>query len=166
MKTFRDATGREWAVVIDVGAMKRVRGLTGVNLYSLIDDGFRGLGELLGDVITFVDVLYALCKPEADSRNVSDEDFGRLMRGDVIEAATSAFLDEYADFFPDPRVRTALGKVIDAGRTMGERAKARMDAELDELLAKASAETPNGSSNGAPESSASTPALAPCESSP
>jgi len=50
-------------------------------------------------------VVYAVIKPEADNLGVTEEDFGKAMYGDPIEAATDAFLEELANFIPNQRRR-------------------------------------------------------------
>ena len=99
MKSFTDNTGRTWTLVVNVATVKRVRALCGVDLNSVIEveDGkpsAKLLERLSSDPVLLVDVLYAVCKPECDQRNVSDEDFGAAMAGDAIEQATAALLDE------------------------------------------------------------------------
>ncbi len=66
MKTFTDNAGRTWTVSINVAAIKRVRGLLDVDLYKLVDDGFQPLSKLVSDPVQLADVLYCLCKDEAD----------------------------------------------------------------------------------------------------
>lgn len=107
--------------MINVTAAKRVHGLIGVNLYELVDDGFRPLSELISNPIRLSDVLYALCKDEADAREIGDEDFGRAMAGDVLTLAADAFVEELIDFFPDARTRAILRKVVAAGKTMRDK---------------------------------------------
>jgi len=41
MKIFRDSTGREWLVEINVSSIKRVKSLLSVELLKMIDDGFK-----------------------------------------------------------------------------------------------------------------------------
>ena len=86
MQTFRDNAGRTWTVAIDVAAIKRVRSLIGYDLLAVLDG--TGTQALVSDPVLLVDVLYALCRPEADRLAVTDEDFGRSMAGDAIEHAT------------------------------------------------------------------------------
>lgn len=105
MHRFCDNAGRTWVVSINVTAIKRVRGLVGIDLYKLIDDGFRPLGTLVADPVQLADVLYCLCKDEADAKQISDEDFGRALAGDAITLAADAFVEELIDFFPDARTR-------------------------------------------------------------
>jgi hypothetical protein len=85
--------------------------------------------QLAGDPVLLVDVLYAVCKEEADAKNITDIDFGQAMAGDAIELATAALLDEVVDFFPEGK-RRILQKVLNATRRFQEKSK----AALNELL--------------------------------
>ena len=163
MQRFVDNAGRTWVIQINVAAVKRVRGLLDVDLYKLVDNGFAGLAELLADPITLVDVIYVLCKDQADKEGVSDESFGASMAGDSIMLATEAFLDELTDFFPDPRIREGLKKVIAASRKMRDHIMERAFAKIKEIDPIREAERLIASSGTAPGSSESTPDLLPFE---
>ncbi len=166
MRSFKDNQGRQWSVEINVTAIKRVRGLTGEDLMQVIEGTL--IEKLIRDPVLLCDVVYAICKPEADARNVSDEDFGKAMAGDAIEAATTAVLEELVGFCPSPRDRANLGRVLQATRKVMDRARdlvekkldsGEMDRLADRLLAEASPGATVGSSSiSAPASSASTPA--------
>ena len=106
MKTFTDNTGRTWTLSVTVGTIKRV-----------------------ADPVLLVDVLFAVCKPEADAKGITDEEFGRAMAGDAIELAATALLDEIIDFFPEAK-RKVFRKILDASR----RFEARSKQALTELL--------------------------------
>lgn len=135
MKTFTDNTGRTWTLSVTVGTIKRVRALCGVDLASIItmESGKTpnvGLLErLAADPVLLVDVLFAVCKPEADAKGITDEEFGRAMAGDAIELAATALLDEIIDFFPEAK-RKVFRKILDASR----RFEARSKQALMELL--------------------------------
>lgn len=101
MKTFTDNAGRTWTVQVNVAAIKRVRGLVGIDLYKLVDDGFQALAKLVSDPVQLADVLYCLVKDEADAKQVSDEEFGRGLAGDAIMLAADAFVEE-SIFSPMP----------------------------------------------------------------
>ena len=100
MKTFTDNTGRTWTLSVTVGTIKRVRALCGVDLANIItmESGKTpnvGLLErLAADPVLLVDVLFAVCKPEADAKGITDEEFGRAMAGDAIELAATALRRE------------------------------------------------------------------------
>ena len=167
MKTFADSAGRTWTVAINVDAIKRVKGLLSVNLLDAIEG--KLLERLVADPVLLCDILFCLCKPQADAQGVKDEDFGRSMAGDAIDAATTAFLEELVSFFPKGRrelLAKALGKLRKLESIALGAAQDRLDSpELEERLRKMlqesdlSPEKAAGSSSGnSPASSESIPA--------
>ena len=166
MRQFKDNAGRTWTVDINVATLKRVRGLTGVDLMQVIEGTL--IEKFIRDPVLLCDVVYAVCKPEADAAKVSDEEFGKAMAGDAIEAATGAVLDELISFCPSPRDRANLGRVLQATNRVMEKARdltekrietLTSESELDKLVNRMVPEprTPGSSSTSAPELSASTP---------
>ena len=133
MKPFTDASGRTWELTVIVSAVKRVRDL---------------LERLADDPVLLVDVLYVLCKPQADAKGVSDEDFGRGMVGGVLDDAASALMKELLDFFPSAQRARALGK-------MARKIEAQQAAVAE--AAAALAAIPGGSSGNSPASLEPTP---------
>lgn len=158
MKTFADNAGRTWTVSVTVDAVKRVRSLAGVDLLAAIDGEL--IQRLVADPVLLCDALFAIVKPEADAKGVSDEDFGRAMAGDVIDHATTAFLEELTGFFPLARrqvLSKALGKLRELEQRAVKAANARLDspeleAEVERILTRI-----GGSSGTVPGSSGSTP---------
>ena len=157
MTTFNDNTGRTWTVTINVDAIKRVKSLLTVNLLDAIEG--KLLERLVADPVLLCDILYALCKPQADAAGVKDEDFGRAMAGDAIDAAATAFLEELASFFPKGRrdlLRKALAKLRTLESIALAAAETRLDSpDLENRLREAIAGALSGNS---PESPASAPA--------
>jgi hypothetical protein len=133
MKSFTDNAGRTWTLQINVAAVKRVRGLLGLDLYKLADDGLENLARLVSDPVELADVLYCLVKDEADARSVSDEDFGRALAGDAITLAADAFVEELIDFFPDARARSGLKRVIQASRLVKDRLMDHAESMLERI---------------------------------
>jgi hypothetical protein len=163
MHVFKDSNGRDWSVAINVAAVKRVRGTLDVDLPGLVGGG---LGELMQDPVKFVDVLYVLCRPQADQAGVSDEQFGAAFGGDTLERAAEAFVEELIDFFPAPRrgpLRAMMAKVKTATDAETQRLTERIDA-LDPERPETWGSAPGTSSGGTPGPSASTPAPSPSES--
>ena len=162
MKTFGDNAGNEWAVEINVAALKRIRSLTRTDLLEVISGGDL-LERLMRDPVLLCDILFALVKPQADQKQISDETFGAAMAGDAIDSATAALLDELVAFCPSPRDRANLGRVLLVVRNAMDRARdvveARLDGgEIERIVEKALSETISGNSSGAaPASSASIP---------
>jgi hypothetical protein len=133
MRTFTDNAGRVWSVAINVATLKRVKTLLGIDLFGQVGQSLQGLGDLIADPCRLCDVLFVLCQEEAKAREVTDEDFGRALGGDVLENAADAFLEELTDFFPNPGRRASLRKAIAAGKKIGERLLARSQAEIEGL---------------------------------
>jgi len=168
--TFRDTEGREWSLRLDVATLRRVRDLTTVDLGKLFADP-RQLAALHDDIILFVDVLYAIVKPAADARNVTDIQFGESLAGDVLEGAVLAFECAVVDFLPERDRRAVLRQLIDGNRAAQKQAVLRIQnairdglieqgiaaqlATLDQMLTKPS---PSGkSATDSPPSSDSSP---------
>ena len=161
MRVFKDGEGRPWVVAVNVTAIKRVRAHLEIDLYALLDGDYAGLDRLLKHPVDLVNVVYVLCMDEAGKRGVSDEDFGRAMYGDAILSATDAFTGELADFFPDPRRREALRKVLAKAGLVTDRILERLDETIEAIDPDRLANDLIVSSGSAPESSDLTPGRSP-----
>ena len=146
MKPFNDSAGRTWEVTVNVGAVRRVRDLLGVDLMDVA--GGDLLDRLADDPVLLVDVLYVLVKPQADAKGVSDEEFGRGMVGGVLDEAASALMKELLDFFPSAQRARALGK-------MARKIEAQQEAVTEAAAALAAMD--GGSSGNSPASAEPTP---------
>jgi hypothetical protein len=133
MRPFKDNAGRTWIITVHSTAVKKLRGALGFDVHSLLDEKLENLAKFLGDPVLRVDVLYWLCKEEADKLGITDEDFGKAMWGDAIEHATDAFIAEVVDFTPDARVRESIRKILEASRTVRDRLMDRATQVLDHL---------------------------------
>lgn len=144
MKCFHDSAGRSWTLSVNVGTIKRVRALCNINLLDVIklnekqEVDMALLEQLSSDPVLLVDVLYAVCKEDADKQNISDEDFGRAMAGDAITEATNALIQDLVDFFPETK-RRILNKVLTASRRFEMEMNKRImtlceDGKMDEMV--------------------------------
>jgi hypothetical protein len=114
MQKFTDAENRTWHIEVTVPVVRRVLGRLEVQLLDLIDVDGPLFKRLLKDPCFLCDVLFVICEPQATGLNVSDEDFGRALRGNALEDATEALLRGIADFFPDAKrevLMNLLGKM-------------------------------------------------------
>jgi len=133
MRSFKDADGRDWDVEVTVGTIKRVRATLDLDLTE-IDSAIY---KRLADPVLLADLLFVVCERQANDRDLSDEDFGRGLRGDPIDDATAALLDAVADFFPGRR-RSLLQAMISKSATLQEQAaKMAMDKITDPETEKA-----------------------------
>jgi hypothetical protein len=159
MKTFSDNTDREWTVAINVDVVKRVRSLLDVDLLAATDGTL--IERLVSDPILLCDVLYVVCKPQADEQGVTDEAFGRAMGGEAIDDGTTALLEELVDFFPQAK-RRVLAKALVKLRRLESKAATMAEQRLDspELEAQLDAilNAPGLSSGSSPASPGSPPA--------
>ena len=157
MKPFHDSANRTWTVTINVDAIRRVRSLLDIDLLKVLDDGCKLLADLHDDPVLLVDVLYCLCKPQADAQNVTDEDFGRAMFGDAILHAHTAFIEELSDFFPSARQRAAIKKVIGKTTQVVDRLLDHAEAKIEEVDPDNVVKKLIASSGNSPASSESIP---------
>ena len=174
MKTFADNAARTWAITVNVAAVKRVRELLQVNLLEIADQKAKLLERLVDDPCLLCDILFCLVKPEADAKNITDEDFGKALAGDALGAATDALLSEIADFFPKGR-REILQKILGKLTALQDKATSlalvklddpaldrQMEAELQAAMdAIAGPTTSTSAAGNLPESPASSPAGTP-----
>jgi len=109
MRTFQDNAGRTWIVAVTVDSIKRVRDLLGEDLLDIE----RTLPRLLADPILLCDVVYSICKPQADVEKISDVDFARAMAGDSIAHAKEALIEELINFFHEPKQKEVLRLAIE-----------------------------------------------------
>ena len=100
MSSFQDGNGFQWTLTLNVPVMKRVKELTGVDLGELLGTNPENLAGLLSNPITFVDVLFAMVKPQADAAQITDEQFGAALTADSFEQAAETFVDAIIDFSP------------------------------------------------------------------
>ena len=163
MASFKDTEGRKWTVQINVLACKRVRDELGVDLVN--PNVMETVSEIAGDLIRSIDILYLICKDQAQERGLSDEDFGRSLAGEGVEQAIVALVESLADFSPNPKQGELLRETWKIGYTlardkqteaiakvMSEDLEAVMEAQYDEALANISQKTPGNSSGLVQES--------------
>lgn len=160
MASFTDTQGRKWNLVLTVADVKRVRKMLDFDL--LRDDMGEMIAELSKDQVTFCDVLYVLLKPDADTAGVTDEEFGRSMSGDSLDAALKAFFEAFPLFFPNPRdrqnVAKFLGKYLELAETARDEIEGAIARDLktidDAVASGALSMTPQESQESTPQDSA------------
>lgn len=126
-QAFHDASGRTWQVAVNIWTVKQARALLGLDIPALMGDRCKGLGELVADEVRLVDLLYVLCRDQAEAAGVSDREFGEAMLGPSIIEGRDAFVEALACFFTDPRQGEALRKLSQTARAAEE----KMLAELE-----------------------------------
>ena len=150
MHTFADTLGRTWTVTINVDVIRRVRSLLNINLLEAVEG--RLLERLITDPVLLCDILFVVIQPEAVTKDISDEDFGRSLGGDVLDLATTALLEELVDFFPSAKrtvFRKALIKLKQLETLAIETATQRLESsELEQRMRAAISGTQAASTSG------------------
>lgn len=152
MATFRDNLNRNWTVEITLSTVRRVKSLCDVDILAETGNG-KLFERLASDPILLCDVLYAVCKPQLDKANVTDEDFGASLAGDSIAAATDALLQGIVDFFPSAR-RALLQKILDKSRELDSAMMRASEEKLDAAMADVMGRISGATSGSSPVSAA------------
>jgi hypothetical protein len=130
MQTFKDTEAREWQLSINMGSARRAKEATG---FDLLDNSTGlAMASLADDLNTLVSVLYALVKPQADGRGLTEEQFADALSGDTLDSATEALLAAYCDFLPAAS-RAVVQQAIDQARELHSQMVAAMQAKLTEF---------------------------------
>jgi hypothetical protein len=140
MTKFADNVGRQWEPEINVVTIGRVRDRLKINLLELVLPNST-LPERLGDPCLMVDVLYLLCKDQADKLEVDDLAFGKAMTPDGIEDAWTGVLEGIVSFSPRG-LRPAYQKVLTKAKAFEAAQTARIKTlveqpEFDAMLDRA-----------------------------
>jgi len=151
MKTFTDSFSQTWTVALNIGAVKRLKGLLGVDIMNLHEGDPPLISRLGTDVILVCDVIFALVKPQADQLGVTDEQFAAGLGGEAILAAHKAFYEELTSFFQNLG-RPDMAKAMTTQGRLIEKAVALATAKIEALNAEKMVETMFAESNPPPTS--------------
>ena len=130
MPEFRDTEGRAWRVEINVTTLKRVKVDLGLDLG---DEAVAGTlyAKLVNDPILLCDLLYVVCRDQAEEREIGDEAFGRGLGGVCLDNATAALIEALVNFTPSPQRRRRLEVAIRKTETLMELADQDIVSKLE-----------------------------------
>ena len=131
MRIFKDAADRSWDIKITVGVISRVKTILQVDLTQIYNEAGKQIFE---DPILLVNVLYVVCKEQADKLGITDIQFGESMVGDSLEGGAMALMESVADFFPSGK-RKILNAQLAKGKQIGAEVTLKAIAEIDKLTA-------------------------------
>lgn len=150
MRTF-EALNHTWSIAIDPLVIEQVRSECGVDL------GDRKCGQfdvLTSDSVKTSAVLWAICREQAEAREVSRAVFLKALHADCGEQALHALIEANIDFFPRAQqavLRDLLRQSMEVDQAVSEAARSRiansatseamkrqalekLNAELDKIL--------------------------------
>lgn len=118
MAAFKDTNGAEWHVIVHAESVEDVKAARGIDLRS--PGAFNRLAD---DVILTVDVLWVLCREQAELAGISSKQFGELLAG-VMPQAAAALIAATLDSLPASQRRSLQALHVKHSR-LARRAKAR-----------------------------------------
>jgi len=152
MKIFKDANGRDWALDINLDARNQVKERVKIEIdgqevpFDLLDVKAAQRIAVIGDMqeaATVGQVLWALCREQAEKANIDERSFYKAIKGDVWDAACDALKRELVDFFPKDR-RTLLASAMEKAEQIRamliEQSTARLSSGEIETQVKAEME--------------------------
>ena len=75
--------------------------------------------------------MFAICKPQADQQQITDEAFGECLAGNSIDDATGALLEALINYFPESR-RRLLRKATKKQKLIETRGINAIEKRLDD----------------------------------
>lgn len=129
MASFKDKTGASWDLSLTLGDFRRVKSMLGIDLLNIMEPRPNAAKDAQGRSMPLIteldldlpmtsDVVYVLLKPQADERNITDEQFVGCLDGASLAAMHAAFGEALLDFF----------------QKLGQTAKARAIAKQRQLV--------------------------------
>ena len=107
MASFKDATGKDWPVVITFRTAEELKEQVGVDLLSDTE-----LQRLFDNPVLLCNSLYVACQHHCEVAGIDDRQFGELLVGETIDRAFDAFCEALVDFFPNAARRETLRRMI------------------------------------------------------
>ncbi len=162
MKILTDRHGNQYQIEANVAAFKRVRDMTGQNLFEIDQIEESVFWTMLTDPFQICDILWAFIHPEADKKGITQEAFTEGMDAETLTQGRRILTEVLPDFFLDPNLRVSLREMyrrfLNVMSKMTENVPAVVEAKMAEaereiLLSSASTESQ--------EHSESTPADSP-----
>lgn len=145
---FKDRTGRTWKTAVNVNTIRRVLSSTGINLATLTDGGGdkdqkKILHRILTEPLLSADVLWSVVEPDAVALNMSAQDFGECLEGDVLISGIDALINGLVLFAMarNPSAGQVLAKTVELARkterALWEKAESELDSKTQDIINQA-----------------------------
>ena len=135
MSKFKDASGREWNVELNVGLIEDIHEQTGVMIDDLIKDAEKFADVAFNNPRRLVEVLYVICEDQIKNVPLTPKEFGRLFDRTTIDKACNAFMESVVLFYPRASVGEALRENLPTILAkMDQELAQKANASLKELL--------------------------------
>lgn len=168
MRQFADSTGKNYSIALNIGAIKRCREETGIDLLDPTGERTQPAASdvLRSDLVSIGEVLFAVCRPDC-----TKEEFLELLQGEVLRSACRCFWEEWSDFFlqaGDELLGNQIAEIYEATvdlakaaakktKALFKKARARLHEDLDQEISRAMSELEpqeqHGTSSGSEQAS-------------
>ncbi len=101
MKIFK-SNGKDWIINITGGAIEKIMLHTGFDMTKLFGDELNQLNRLFNDPLLLIKVLWCSLSEHTDD-DAQRVAFCDAIRGEALELAAKALIEDYIDFFPNRR---------------------------------------------------------------
>jgi len=130
MKQFTDNSGKEWSIDIHALSIDQVRREVDVDLIAWATGTGEEVAKAASDPVTIIRVMCSLCADQMEKDGVDEVAFAKALRGDGLENAVEALVEDLIDFFPKSKA-TLLRSMHDKSRAAEAGLLTRMQAEID-----------------------------------
>ena len=101
MHTFKDQSGTEWRIDLNVGVMEDIQARMNIDLLDPISEDTQLVSDLLPvsakNIKLFYSLITILCEDQCKS--MDGVDFKKVLSSSVLQDAYTAFFAEWHDFF-------------------------------------------------------------------
>jgi len=111
MKSFKDSTGREWAITLTLGTALKVKSKLGIDLLQPEAGDPPLLSRLGTDELLLAEIICCLLEGQFEKHGVTEDDIYECFDGETLLASQKAFYEEMTDFFQS-RGRTDRAKAV------------------------------------------------------
>lgn len=137
MAVYTDSNKNEWPLDIVTRTVKEVKKNVKdadgqpVDLMSCVTGNLTF--KLMTDPCLLVDILWTICKPYAETKGLTYDQFATAHKGEVLDAALGAFIEALGDFFPKP-LKAALNQMFQKTKELQQTSIDAMVQSMDNAL--------------------------------
>jgi len=102
VRTFKDSTGTEWLISVNLESAMRLKNEADFNIKDITDNA-TALVDLTSDPFKQAMVLWVLLSEQASERNLKEMEVMKLITGECLEDAIDAVIAEIISFFPSQK---------------------------------------------------------------
>lgn len=131
MAKFTDAAGREWDVTITAWAIRSIKSAMGFDVVDIKSGDVPYPAKLMTDDLFLADMLWAICKPECEAQDVSEDAFFKGLDGATLKNANKVLMQELIRYFDStarPQLSASLKKFNGAYSSLVDAAVSKIDS--------------------------------------